>query len=938
MATSQNNFSLLVPFCTLLFATTLTAQNECQNIGFEYGNLDGFEIFIGRTPDITNNLPLDPGTEDDQHVLQRRTDGNDFLAEMYCIQNRELPVVGQGLGEYSMRLGNHEGGKRVAQIVRELTVTPENNFLILSYAVLLEDPSHTMIDQPRFVFKIKDVDDNLLSCGTYDVFSGPNIEGFENCQDWRVRPWTSAGFELQSFLGQTVRLEITAIDCDRGGHGGYAYVDLTCRPLEIVLSNYCEGESVAFLTVTEGFERYQWNTGHTTNQITINDPVPGTEYTVQVTSATGCTISLTDTLPAFEELPLASLEQTDDIRLCESSNFLYYPEGEHISRLELIGSGYISDSILINTLSDRTYTFVATDDFGCNSDTMSFTVFVDQPPFVTSMDVEDITCARSTGKATIYTATDIGNQYTMDGITFQDSNVFEGLEVGSYFGNIVNSTGCVAEFSFEIDTLYSEPVARVVDNVQPHCDMDNGIVEIYGTDGLGPYLYSTDNDTFTSLRIYEDLPEGTHQFYIKDALECIDSISVTLVATPSVTATTIDQMDQHCGQANGELSIAAENGVPPYSFTLATTTNGTGQFQDLAAGEHLVIIADNDGCLDTVTTTINSIPQLEVELLEVVDDKCSQEIGSFSYNVMGGVGPYTYVLDNVLVPHANQQTNLTYGAHELLVTDSLGCTSQMVVLVENTPKPTLFVDEVKPHCNEPNGELRATYSSGTEPMMYALNGSTTQSDNLFDNLAPGTYQLMIEDVHGCTDILDINLTAIPPPSISDIATPEINDCNDYESQIIMDGTRGTAPYQIMYDQTIENFNQEVTITLPPGQHDITLIDANGCIVETYFELEDVEYFYIPNAIMTEDAYGQNDKFIISKHNRATARLESLVIYDRWGNPVHQVENQPMDENAIYWDGRSNGVDCPPGNYAYRIELADACGALDVRRGSITLIR
>ena len=923
----------------LLLPSVLTAQNQCQNVGFEFGTLDGFEIFYGQTDDILNNFALNPGTIDDQHVLQRRTDGYDLLADMYCNFNKELPVVGQGLGEYSMRLGNSAGGKRVAQIVRELTVTPENNFLILSYAVLLEDPSHNMIEQPRFVFKIKDTAGNLLSCGTYDVFSGPDIEGFENCGDWRVRPWTTAGFELQSFLGQTIRLEITAIDCDLGAHGGYAYVDLTCKPLEIILSNYCEGESVAFLTVTEGFEEYEWSTGHTTNQIVINDPEPGTVYNVQVTSATGCTITLTDTLPNFEELPHARLEQADDVTICESSNFLFFPEGEHISRVELVGSGFVSDSILINTLTDRTYTFVATDDFGCNSDTMEFTVFVQQPPFVTGIDVENVNCNNATGSAILYMANDLNNQFTLDGITYQDSNVFEDLEPGNYFGNIVNDNDCVTEFNFTISSFFSDPKASLANEVQPHCNLNNGVIELYGTQGQAPYLYSTDNGTFTSVRVYEELAEGTYTFYIKDDWGCIDSVTVTLVATPSVIISPVAQEAQICNQPTGSIEVAAQSGTAPYTFSSETTINADGLFDNLTAGDYTIVVTDEDGCRDTLFSELTAIPIPELHLVEVTDDMCDRGNGSFSYTLEGGIGPYNYDLNGNTVVENLSYNNLSLGSHKLVVTDSLGCRTELSVAVGNVEGPILdIVEEIPPHCDEDNGEIAGSFTLGTAPVTYSLNGSIPHGDSRFTRLQGGDYSLIIEDVNGCRDTVDIDLPVIVPPQILDITTPELNACNDYESLIVMDESRGSAPYEVKYNRESQVFENEVTIVLPPGEHQVTIIDAFGCEVNTDFSLEDVEHFYIPNAMMGEDGLGKNDKFVISKHHEASARIAALAIYDRWGHPIYEVEDMPLDGEAVFWNGRSNGVDCLPGTYAYRLEIADACGEIETEMGSITLIR
>jgi len=932
----QQLFTILLVASFFTSTSHLIGQSQCKNIGFEYGSLEGFEIYWGYTDDILQNSPLTPGTTNDQHVIQRRIDGFDPLSAALCNQNFELPLVGQGLGEYSLRLGNEPGGKRVARVVRELDVTTENNFLILSYAVFLEDPAHAPVEQPRFIFKIKDINDNVLTCGEYDVFAGPSIVGFENCDDWRVRPWTSAGFELQSFLGQRVRLEITTIDCDLGAHGGYAYMDLTCRPLEIVLSNYCEGESVAYLTVTEGFDRYLWNTGHTTNSIVINDPVPGAQYTVQVTSATGCTISLTDTLPYFEELPHAKLEQAEDVILCESSNFLFYPKGENIARLELVGSGFLSDSILINTLTDRTYTFVAADDFGCNSDTMSFTVFVKQPPFVTGVPVENVGCDKPFGSATVLTASNSTNQYTLDGITFQDSSTFVNLPPDDYFGNVINEYGCVSEFNFTIREFYSYPALSTLDATPPTCDLDNGSVELYGTDGQAPYLYSSDNETFGPQRVFNDLADGTHMFYVKDDWGCIDSFPVTLMATPPVEMDLVDQMDQNCEQPNGFITVDAEQGVAPYTYSWENVTNNDGVFSDLAEGNYFIEVTDGDGCKDTVETALGAIPIVEIIDVNIIDDKCSLNKGEVAFNVRGGQGAYTYMLDGVPMPDGGPYVGLPTGDHQLVVQDELGCVTTYDFNVGNVEGPTLDVgDVVRPHCGENNGEITVNYFSGTEPMTFTINGQPN-SGPYFDNLAEDVYTIIIEDVNGCIDEQRVPLELIPTPRISN-EEDELDECNEYLTTIEMDVDRGSPPYTLSYQGEKIVFDSEASITLPPGEHEITITDDFDCIVETGYIFEDVVSFYIPNVVLLGNNDG-NDKFAIFKNPLANVKLTFLTIYDRWGSPVYHVEDMPLDENAVFWKGKFNGVESPPGNYVYHLEVSDGCKQIATERGSVLLIK
>ena len=50
----------------------------------------------------------------------------------------------------------------------------------------------------------------------------------------------------------------------------------------------CQDDTVATLTAPAGF-LYEWNTGDTTNSITVPNPVTGAQYWVKITSYNGCT-------------------------------------------------------------------------------------------------------------------------------------------------------------------------------------------------------------------------------------------------------------------------------------------------------------------------------------------------------------------------------------------------------------------------------------------------------------------------------------------------------------------------------------------------------------------------------------------------------------------------------------------------------------------------
>jgi len=289
----------------LLVQSPLVGQH-CLYADFESGLINGYMTYTGTIDSmgkvVIDQLDSDPNRFKVMHI----SDGIDTIAANFCTLNDSLPMVSKDGGQYALRLGNSRPDAEAEKIVLNFTVTPELTFFLLNYAVVLNDPKHEPFEQPRFEMNILDEHGNSLDCGTYEVRAAESIPGFESCRGgWRVRPWTLVGFELQRFLGKTINIEILTTDCSQGAHAGYAYIDASCSPLEIKLEGYCQDSTNAQLRVTEGFIKYEWeaDSTNTSNILNIENPIPDSIYTVTVTSGTGCTLVLTDTIPRLEEFP-----------------------------------------------------------------------------------------------------------------------------------------------------------------------------------------------------------------------------------------------------------------------------------------------------------------------------------------------------------------------------------------------------------------------------------------------------------------------------------------------------------------------------------------------------------------------------------------------------------------------------------------------------------
>ena len=272
----------LLLFLLLLVANYSFAQpgGNCPNADF---SMNGFQNWVGGIGNCCPIVITNPNTiQNGRHTIM--TPGLDPIINALT---RTPPGTPQ-----SARLGNSQVGAQAESLTYSFTVSQQNALFIYRYAVVLQDPGHPPIAQPRFEMQVRNQNGGIIPCTFYQVAAGNNIPGFVNQGQVRWRNWTTTGVNLLNYVGQVVTIEARTGDCDYSGHYGYAYLAAECRPLQIDIT-YCVGDTVATLVAPPGFVGYQWSNGATTQQISIVNPTWGQNvYQVTLTSATGCTAQL----------------------------------------------------------------------------------------------------------------------------------------------------------------------------------------------------------------------------------------------------------------------------------------------------------------------------------------------------------------------------------------------------------------------------------------------------------------------------------------------------------------------------------------------------------------------------------------------------------------------------------------------------------------------
>ncbi|RYE36878.1 MAG: gliding motility-associated C-terminal domain-containing protein [Sphingobacteriaceae bacterium] len=314
---------LLVSLCLMLFK--VKAQNCPENIGFEDGTLKNWEAYIGiidRSGAITTgSSPALPG----RHTVIK-------YANNQLDPYGKFPMTCPNGSLYSLKLGNDGTGMQVDRVSYTFKVPNNQTYsIIYNYAVVFQNPDHVDFEQPKFTARVFDVASNkYVSCGSFEFVASSGLPGFQQANiggSVFYKPWAPITINLFGYAGKTLRLEFTTNDCTRGGHFGYAYIDVNENCASPITGNtYCVGTSVLKMSAPAGFREYYWYDDNdfskvlgTSNILTISPAPPdGTRYALRIVPFPnlGCEDTLYTTINALPEV--LTLKVQDTLKGCTS--------------------------------------------------------------------------------------------------------------------------------------------------------------------------------------------------------------------------------------------------------------------------------------------------------------------------------------------------------------------------------------------------------------------------------------------------------------------------------------------------------------------------------------------------------------------------------------------------------------------------------------------
>jgi hypothetical protein len=358
------------------------------------------------------------------------------------------------------------------------------------------------------------------------------------------------------------------------------------------------------------------------------------------------------------------------------------------------------------------------------------------------------------------------------------------------------------------------------------CGTNTGTITATGSGTPGPYTYSLNGGAFQATGNFAGLAAGIYNLVVRGAGGCPNDTVITILNSngPILTYT---KTNADCGNNNGTVTVNVTGGTAPYQYSInnGTTYQSGNFFTGLTGGLYSLIVRDATGCTNAAQINITSSPAPSISAVPTAAT-CGLNNGSISAFGSGGTAPLQYSINGNIFQASNFFTNLTPGTYTVTVKDANGCTKTTTVNVANFPVPIVTAIATTAACNNINGSITATGSSGQPPYQYSINAFFFQSNNIFTGLAAGTYTITIKDSAGCTNTTTATVLSVGGPAVT--ATSITSACNANNGSITATATGGSPGYQ--YSINGINYQAGNTFTgLGAGTYVVRVRDAIGCV-------------------------------------------------------------------------------------------------------------
>ena len=671
---------------------------------------------------------------------------------------------------------------------------------------------------------------------------------------------------------------------------------LTAATVAIATPIDCNNTGSVAISVTGGSGNFTYQmlpSGAAQASNTFSITLPG-DYYFQVNDiTTGCTIATSAfTVAPFDTIdviatattPVTCFGDTDgalEINVTGYTGTYNYEvfDSSGASVSGIVAANTTTNPQVITGLSGGNYTVTVTETASPFCTTVSNMITIASPSAALTLVVSEtsnVTCTNDKG-----TITSIANggwgtyEYELTGaatVAYSPNGTFTNLSAGNYTINVRDVGGCIV--SQNVTLAIPTPINATVtpSTTLLSCFGDtSATITVSGVIGGQGSNYSYTLITILptvstsgpqASPVFSGLGAGTYNVVITDGYNCAFTSAPIVISEPTkVQLSLVKSTSQTC-LTGTTLTLSATGGTGLYSYSdTASFATVLGTFVssttiNVAPGTYMYYVRDANGCVANVSNQIkiDPLPALVVNLslANAIINCAGDNTGVIVATAQGGLGNYIYTLQDgsgTNIPGATQNspgrfTQLFAGVYQVRV-DSGDCSTTSALVSITEPASPLIAPYIKSDvtCNgSNNGTVEINASGGTGQIKYAISPQLNQFfvSNVFNDLAPGIYDVIAQDELGCFVMINFTITE-PSPLILNVVAgsllPEV--CSgDMDGEFSIDLSGGTAPYSV----SLDDYNGVYTIGilgqtqfdftgLSGGDHIVYVRDNFGCETE-----------------------------------------------------------------------------------------------------------
>ena len=551
---------------------------------------------------------------------------------------------------------------------------------------------------------------------------------------------------------------------------------------------------------------YLWSNGQTTRVAT---GLCGGTVGVTVTDTSGCV--LTDTVALFEPPAVfANVDSTDSASCNGAAD----------------GAAYLS-------ANGGTASSNATNEYVIDQTEGSFEPY----PYGEAENVNDYS-SLSLGDDVVSSAINIGFSFEFFGTTYTQFQISSNGFITLGTGNTDN--GCCSGETIPVAGAPGKLIAAYWEDLNPNL---GGTIETYR-------MGSGSNE----VRIINFVDVG-HYF---NPTTVVDSVTfqIALYETSNIIQIYGESLSSDGGthtqgieNATGDTAffVTGRNGanwtatddyvafIPKdQDFNYSWSSIGTGaSATNLTAGTYTVTAADDDGCGDTVTFTIEEPAQIDIDTVLTQPACPGDSNGIIAASATGGSGTFTFAWSTGATTATI--TNLPAGTYTVTATDDTGCEDSLTVILTDPASLGVTLTPTDADCFGGNdGQILAAGTGGTSGTFTYL-WNTGSTANPLTGLTAGTYTVTATDGNGCTAVdsadVDQPATAITVAMTAD----SVNCLNGTDGQATATASGGSGAFTYAWS----NSGTGSTITgLTADTYTVTATDGNGCTATNSIDVDE----------------------------------------------------------------------------------------------------